>query len=303
MALSRFWLINGRNKKGKKSKVKIAKKKAVKKTVKKSAIKTTIKPFRKSVKKAVKTVRPMTTTGAIIPEIIEPVKIQKVYIQGENKMAKKARKIKRARKVSKKVAKKVVRKSTRSLKAQGKHRLIVDRKGTALVISKKSKLAKRKAGMRVNPISVKGIIRDLKPMAMLGGTSVASVVALNKGISMIPKVKEFTGIKRAGAKVALGLGVAMLTSKFIRNNTIRNGIILGSILSAISDYFNFQTGVLNAGTTAGIKVLSGSPLSFGTPKTILGNPKFTMNGIKVNGVNGIKLPVANNTVSGYQERY
>ena len=300
MALSRFWLINGRNKKGKKSKVKIAKKKAVKKTVKKSAIKTTIKPFRKSVKKVVKTVRPMTTTGAIIPEIIEPVKIQKVYIQGENKMAKKARKIKRARKV----AKKVVRKSTRrSLKAQGKHRLTVDRKGTALVISKKSKLAKRKAGMRVNPISVKGIIRDLKPMAMLGGASVASVVALNKGISMIPKVKEFTGIKRAGAKVALGLGVAMLTSKFIRNNTIRNGIILGSILSAISDYFNFQTGVLNAGTTAGIKVLSGSPLSFGTPKTILGNPKFTMNGIKVNGVNGIKLPVANNTVSGYQERY
>lgn len=303
MALSRFWLINGRNKKGKKSKVKIAKK-AVKKTVKKSAIKTTIKPFRKSVKKAVKTVRPMTTTGAIIPEIIEPVKIQKVYIQGENKMAKKARKIKRARKVAKKVAKKVVRKSTRrSLKAQGKHRLTVDRKGTALVISKKSKLAKRKAGMRVNPISVKGIIRDLKPMAMLGGASVASVVALNKGISMIPKVKEFTGIKRAGAKVALGLGVAMLTSKFIRNNTIRNGIILGSILSAISDYFNFQTGVLNAGTTAGIKVLSGSPLSFGTPKTILGNPKFTMNGIKVNGVNGVKLPVATNTVAGYQERY
>lgn len=300
MALSRFWLINGRNKKGKKSKVKIAKKKAVKKTVKKSAIKTTIKPFRKSVKKAVKTVRPMTTTGAIIPEIIEPVKIQKVYIQGENKMAKKARKIKRA----KKVAKKVVRKSSRrSMKAQGKHRITTYRKGTALVISKKSKLAKRKAGMRVNPISVKGIIRDLKPMAMLGGASVASVVALNKGISMIPKVKEFTGIKRAGAKVALGLGVAMLTSKFIRNNTIRNGIILGSILSAISDYFNFQTGVLNAGTTAGIKVLSGSPLSFGTPKTILGNPKFTMNGIKVNGVNGVKLPVATNTVAGYQERY
>lgn len=296
MALSRFWLINGRNKKGKKSKVKIAKKKAVKKTVKKSAIKTTIKPFRKSVKKAVKTVRPMTTTGAIIPEIIEPVKIQKVYIQGENKMAKKARKIKRA--------KKVVRKSSRrSMKAQGKHRITTYRKGTALVISKKSKLAKRKAGMRVNPISVKGIIRDLKPMAMLGGASVASVVALNKGISMIPKVKEFTGIKRAGAKVALGLGVAILTSKFIRNNTIRNGIILGSILSAISDYFNFQTGVLNAGTTAGIKVLSGSPLSFGTPKTILGNPKFTMNGIKVNGVNGVKLPVATNTVAGYQERY
>lgn len=300
MALSRFWLINGRNKKGKKSKVKIAKKKAVKKVA--------VKPVKKAVKKSFKrfsrpaTIIRKTVVKPVIPEVVIPEIIEPKTI-GEFKMAKK-RKIKRARKVAKKVAKRVVRKSTRrSMKAQGKHRLTVNRKGTALVISKKSKLAKRKAGMRVNPISVKGIIRDLKPMAMLGGASVASVVALNKGISMIPKVKEFTGIKRAGAKVALGLGVAMLTSKFIRNNTIRNGIILGSILSAISDYFNFQTGVLNAGTTAGIKVLSGSPLSFGTPKTILGNPQFTMNGIKVNGVNGIKLPVADNTVSGYQERY
>ena len=182
--------------------------------------------------------------------------------------------------------------------------MTVDRKGTALVISKKSKLAKRKAGMRVNPFNVKGIIKDVKPMAMLGGASIASVVAVNKGISMIPKVKEFTGIKRAGAKVALGIGLSMIMSKFVKNTTIRNGIILGSLLSAISDYFNFETGSINKiGTTNGIKVLSGSPLSFGTPKTILGNPKFTMNGIKVKGVNGIKLPVAINTVAGYQERY
>ena len=302
MALSRFWLINGRNKKGKKSKVKVARKKAVKKavkTVKKSAVRKTA-----TISRPKRIIRPTTSTGAIIPEIIKPVEIQKVYIQGDNKMAKKARKIKRARKVAKKVAKKVVRKSSRrSLEAQGRHRVTTYRKGTALVISKKSKLARRKAGMRINPISVKGIIKQVQPMAMLGGASIASVIVLNKGISMIPKVNEFTGIKKAGAKVALGLGVAMIAGKFIKNNTIKNGIILGSILSAISDYFNFQTGQVNANTTAGIKVLSGSPLSFGTPKTILGNPKFTMNGVKINGVNGVKLPVANNTVAGYQERY
>lgn len=308
MALSRFWLINGTRKKGKKSVKKVAKKvikkitknKAVKKSVKvnllPSVIKTSATRKVKSVKRAKPTIE-IEKEKVFIPEIVNTKK--KVYkSKGVRKMAK--RKIKRTSLSKNKDGIFMARNWSKSL---GKvHRISAryDRAGI-LRTSRKSRITKK--SYRLNPIkfNAKSIVKSLKPMAMLTATGIGSIVALNKVMPMIPYVKNLNGITKAVAKVGIGAVASMIVKKYLKNDVIANGLLLGSMISALAQYVNIGEGgqVLIPQTTNGIKVL-GNPLSFGRPKTILGTPNYSMNGIKVNGVNGIKLTPKAETVDGVE---
>ena len=304
MALSRFWLINGTRKKGKKSVKKVAKKvikkitknKAVKKSVKVNLLPSVIKTS--AVKRKVKRTRPIIKKEKVfIPEIVNTQK--KVYkSKGVRKMAK--RKIKRTSLSKNKDGVFMARNWSKSL---GKvHRISAryDRAGI-LRTSRKSRITKK--SYRLNPVKFnpKSIVKSLKPMAMLTATGIGSIVALNKVIPMIPYVKNLNGITKAVAKVGIGAVASMIVKKYLKNDVIANGLLLGSMISALAQYVNIGEGgqILIPQTTNGIKVL-GNPLSFGRPKTILGTPNYSMNGIKVNGVNGIKLTPKAETVEGVE---
>ena len=304
MALSRFWLINGTRKKGKKSVKKVAKKvikkitkkKAVKKSVKVNLLPSVIKTS--AIKRKVKRTRPMIKKEKVfIPEIVNTKK--KVYkSKGVKTMAK--RKIKRTSLSKNKDGIFMARNWSKSL---GKvHRISAryDRAGI-LRTSRKSRITKK--SYRLNPIKfdTKSIVKSLKPMAMLTATGIGSIVALNKVMPMIPYVKTLNGITKAVAKVGIGAVASMIVKKYLKNDVIANGLLLGSMISALAQYVNIGEGgqVLIPQTTNGIKVL-GNPLSFGRPKTILGTPNYSMNGIKVNGVNGIKLTPKAETVEGIE---
>lgn len=306
MALSRFWLLNGSKKKGKKSVKKIAKKvikKVTKKTAKKSK-KVTLLPSvikTSSVKRKLKRIRPRKIEKVFIPEIVTETK--KIYrsnpikkSKGARTMAKKS--VKRTKLAKNKNSVFLARNWRKSL---GKvHRISAkyDRAGI-LRTSKKAKITRK--AYRLNPINVKSIAKNLKPMAILTATGVGSIVALNKVMPMIPYVKNLNGATKAVAKVGIGAVASMLVKKYLKNDMIANGLLLGCMISALAQYINLseQGQVLIPQTTQGIKVL-GNPLSFGRPKTALGTPNFSMNGIKVNGVNGIKITPKAETVEGIE---
>lgn len=304
MALSRFWLINGTRKKGKKSVKKVAKK-VIKKITKKRAVKKSVKVNllpsvikTSAIKRKVKRTRPIIKKEKVfIPEIVNTKK--KVYkSKGVRKMAK--RKIKRTSLSKNKSGIFMARNWSKSL---GKvHRISAryDRAGI-LRTSRKSRITKK--SYRLNPVkfNAKSIVKSLKPMAMLTATGIGSIVALNKVMPMIPYVKNLNGITKAVAKVGIGAVASMIVKKYLKNDVIANGLLLGSMISALAQYVNIGEGgqVLIPQTTNGIKVL-GNPLSFGRPKTILGTPNYSMNGIKVNGVNGIKLTPKAETVDGVE---
>lgn len=309
MALSRFWLINGTKKKGKKSvkKVakrvinKIAKKKAAKKSAKVNLLPSVIKTS--TIKRNVKRVRPtiVKKEKVFIPEIVNITK--KVYksspikkSKGVKQMAKKAR-----RKTTLTKNKEGIFMARNWKKNIGKiHRISAkyDRAGI-LRTSRKSRIAKK--SYKINPINTKSIVKSLKPMAMLTATGVGSIIALNKVLPMIPYVKNQSGVIKAVAKVGIGTVASMLVKKYLKNDVIANGLLLGSMISALAQYVNISEGgqILIPQTTAGIKVL-GNPLSFGRPKTVLGTPNYSMNGIKINGVNGIKITPKAETVEGVE---
>ena len=274
MALSRFWLINGSKKKGKKSSKKISKKIA-KKLVKKTVVKPTKKVAKKVVKAKVYVAKP-----AALPVTLMTSKEKNKNIRSIKKMAK--RRIKRS---VAKATKRVKRAKRRMDTAVGRHRVvaIMDRAGS-LRTSKKSKIAKR--NFKINPFkfSAKGIVNELKPAIVLGSTSVGTVYGLEKLMPKIPYVNTVTNAyAKAALKIALGLATSMGLRKVwkTKNNSISNGILVGSVIAALMDFIP----VAQAQTTAGIKLngikVLGNPLNFGRPKTALGNPSFTMNGIKI----------------------
>lgn len=310
MALSRFWLINGTRKKGKKSVKKVAKKvikkitkkKAVKKSVKVNLLPSVIKTSATRKVKSVKRARPIIKKEKVfIPEIVNTTK--KVYkkSKGVKQMAKK--RTKRVKRTSLSKNKNDIFMARNWNKSLGKiHRISAryDRAGI-LRTSRKSRITRK--SYRLNPIKfdTKSIVKSLKPMAMLTATGIGSIVALNKVMPMIPYVKNLNGITKAVAKVGIGAVASMIVKKYLKNDVIANGLLLGSMISALAQYVNIGEGgqVLIPQTTNGIKVL-GNPLSFGRPKTILGTPNYSMNGIKVNGVNGIKLTPKAETVDGVE---
>lgn len=306
MALPRFWLSNGK-KKGKKSVKKIAKR-VLKKISKKSKVKkvsllpSVIKTS--TIKRKVKRTKPTIKKEKVfIPEIVNITK--NVYkttkkSKGVKPMAKRVRRTKRT-KLSKNASGVFMAKNWR--KSIGKiHRISAkyDRSGI-LRTSRKSKIAKK--SYRINPIkfNVKSITKSLTPMAMLTATGIGSIIALNKVMPMIPYVKNLNGVTKAVAKVGIGTIASVLVKKYLKNDVIANGLLLGSMISALAQYINIseQGQILIPQTTQGIKVM-GNPLSFGRPKTALGTPNFSMNGIKVNNINGIKLTPKTETVDGVE---
>ena len=306
MALSRFWLLNGSKKKGKKSvkKVtrKIAKKIAKKSKVKKvSLLPSVIKTS--TVKRKVKRTRPIIKEKVFIPEIVNITK--RVYktnplkkSKGVKTMAKK--RVKRTKLTKNKAGVFMAKNWKKSI---GKvHRISAkyDRAGI-LRTSRKSKIAKK--SYRINPIkfNVKSITKSLTPMAMLTATGIGSIIALNKVMPMIPYVKNLSGATKAVAKVGIGTVASILVKKYLKNDVIANGLLLGSMISALAQYINIseQGQILIPQTTQGIKVM-GNPLSFGRPKTVLGTPNFQMNGIKVKNANGIKLTPKAENVDGIE---
>ena len=307
MALSRFWLLNGSKKKGKKSvkKVtrKIAKKIAKKSKVKKvSLLPSVIKTS--TVKRKVKRTRPIIKEKVFIPEIVNITK--KVYktkkSKGVKTMAKRVKRVKRTKLTKNKAGVFMAKNWKKSI---GKvHRISAkyDRAGI-LRTSRKSKIAKK--SYRINPVkfNVKSITKSLTPMAMLTATGIGSIIALNKVMPMIPYVKNLSGATKAVAKVGIGTIASILVKKYLKNDVIANGLLLGSMISALAQYINIseQGAILipQTATTQGIKVM-GNPLSFGRPKTVLGTPNFSMNGIKVKNANGIKLTPKTETVDGIE---
>lgn len=306
--LSRFWLLNGSKKKGKKSVKKVSKKISKKVSTKKSITKPTKTVAKKSVKKVIKrVVRPAIAKQVYIARPVPALptalmtKEEKIKnIRGNKTMAKKVRK---ARKSAMK---------RRMDTAVGKHRVvaIMDKAG-ALRTSKKSKIAKR--NIKINPfkISAKGIMNELTPAVVLSATSVGTIFGLNKVMPKIPYVNTISNSAvKASVKVAMGLIGSMIVKKVLKtkNNNIANGILIGSIIGALTDFVNISENKTVAGIKLnGVKVL-GNPLSFGRPKTALANPNFQMNGIKINGkqnLSAIKFNKnynADNTVAGC-ERY
>ena len=303
--LSRFWLLNGSKKKGKKSVKKVAKK-VIKKVTKKSAKKkvsllpSVIKTS--TVKRKVKRTRPIIKEKVFIPEIVNITK--KVYktkkSKGVKTMAKRVKRVKRTKLAKNKAGVFMAKNWKKSI---GKvHRISAkyDRAGI-LRTSRKSKIAKK--SYRINPIkfNVKSITKSLTPMAMLTATGIGSIIALNKVMPMIPYVKNLSGATKAVAKVGIGTVASILVKKYLKNDVIANGLLLGSMISALAQYINIseQGKILIPQTTQGIKVM-GNPLSFGRPKTVLGTPNFQMNGIKVKNANGIKLAPKAENVDGIE---
>lgn len=303
--LSRFWLLNGAKKKGKKSVKKVAKR-VIKKVTKKSAKKkvsllpSVIKTS--TVKRKVKRTRPIIKEKVFIPEIVNITK--KVYKTKKSKGVKTMAKKRKARTTTKLTKNKNgVFMAKNWKKSIGKvHRISAkyDRAGI-LRTSRKSKIAK--TSYKINPVkfNVKSITKSLTPMAMLTATGIGSIIALNKVMPMIPYVKNLSGATKAVAKVGIGTVASMLVKKYLKNDVIANGLLLGSMISALAQYINIseQGQILIPQTTQGIKVM-GNPLSFGRPKTVLGTPNFQMNGIKVKNANGIKLTPKTETVEGIE---
>lgn len=292
MALSRFWLLNGCKKKGKKSTKKVAKRikhKTITKSAKKSVKKLKRNPITKTVKEKEIIFKPTIVKHIPATIMTEEEKIK--YNRGKS-MKKGRRKIARA--------------------SQGKHLIttFASSKGT-LRTSSKSKLAKR--GIKLNPmkISTKGIVNQLKPAVVLGATSVGTVYGINKFMPKIPYVNTVSNAyAKAGLKIALGLLASMGVKKvWKKQQAISNGLLVGSVISALMDFINVSD---TASTTAGIKLngvkVLGNALSFGRPKTPLANPNFQMNGLKLPNKNLSAIKFAknynatnNNTVAG--ERY
>ena len=298
MALPKFWLINGSKKKGKKSVKKVAKRIA-KKVAKKSVVKKSIikksKPAVKTVVKKEVVYRAVPTTTIPATIMTEQEKIK--YNRGNKLMAK--------RKVKRSVAK-ATKKAKRSLPlADKRHRVTAfyDKSGT-LKTSRKSKIAKK--NYKINPFKVKGIVKTLQPAVVLSATSVGTMFGLDKVMPKIPYVNTITNsYVKAGLKIALGLAGQMGIKKIVKNDNIANGILIGAIISALTDFVNVGE---TKTTVNGIKVL-GNPLSFGRPKTVLGNPNFQMSGIKIPqnaNLKAIKFPKNYNapeTVGGCAERW
>ena len=308
MALSRFWLLNGAKKKGKKS-VKKVTKKIAKKIAKKSKVKkvsllpSVIKTS--TVKRKVKRTRPIIKEKVFIPEIVNITKrVYKTNPPKKSKGVKTMAKTIRTTKLTKNKNGVFMAKNWRS--SIGKvHRISAryDRAGI-LRTSRKSKITKK--SYRLNPMkfNVKSITKSLTPMAMLTATGIGSIIALNKVMPMIPYVKNLGGVTKAVAKVGIGTIASILAKKYLKNDVVANGLLLGSMISALSQYINIsEKGAIlipqTTQTTQGIRVM-GNPLSFGRPKTPLGTPNFSMNGIKVKSVNGIKLEPKNENVSGIE---
>ena len=307
MALSRFWLLNGSKKKGKKSAKKVSKK-TTKRVVKKSVAKPKIKIVKKSAPK-VKTVikkvyvaKPVTTLPATL---VRPEEKNKNINRGIKPMAKR----KSVKRSVAKATKRVKRAKRKMTTAVGKHRVVavMDRKG-ALRTSRKSKIARR--NYKINPFKVKGIVNKLKPAVVLSATSVGTIIGLNKVMPKVPYIDKIqNSYIKAGVKVALGLLAQMGVKKFVKNNEIANGVLVGAIISALTDFINIQpTTSVNGIKLNGVKVL-GNPLSFGRPKSALANPNFQMSGIKVpanSNLKAIKFAKnynADNTVSGCADRW
>lgn len=307
MALSRFWLLNGSKKKGKKSAKKVSKK-TTKRVVKKSVAKPKIKIVRKSAPAKVKTVikkvyvaKPVSTLPATL---VKPEEKNKNINRGIKPMAKR----KRVKRSVAKATKRVKRAKRKMDTAVGKHRVVavMDRKG-ALRTSRKSKIARR--NYKINPFKVKGIVNKLKPAVVLSATSVGTIIGLNKVMPKVPYIDRIqNSYVKAGLKVALGLIAQMGVKKFVKNNEIANGVLVGAIISALTDFVSIQPTTTAGIKLNGVKVL-GNPLSFGRPKSPLANPNFQMSGIKVpanSNLKAIKFAKnynADNTVSGCADRW
>ena len=306
MALSRFWLLNGSKKKGKKSVKKVAKR-IVKKITKKVVSKPKRKVVRETVSERVFTARPVRRIPTTIMTQEEKIK----NIRSGKTMAK------RTKRSAKKVARKVAKKITYPILAKNhkigsRHRISAyyGSKG-ALLVSRKSKIAK--AGTKVNPFKIKGIVNTLKPAVITSTTAVGTMLGLNKVMPLIPYVKDVQNIfVKSAINLGLGLAGQMTVKKFTKNSELANGILIGSIVATILDFISAKSST--ASTTAGIKLngvkVLGNPLSFGRPKTALGNPNFqNVNGIKINGnknLSAIKFAKnynANNTVAGCDGRW
>lgn len=314
MALSRFWLLNGSKKKGKKSSKKISKKikSLVKKSTRKVAKTTTKKSLSISRKPMISRVRPIKKISlarkpfVYEPEIVTSIptikKARKINkFTGAKKMARRIRKAKKSVKRNKLGI--ILAKNYKNTKKVHRISARYDRFGT-LRTSRKSRITRK--SFKLNPISAKGLVRELKPIAILGATGIATIFGINKVMPKIPYIKNLSGIPQAVATVGLGVVASMIVKKFLKNQPLSNGVLLGSMLGAVAGYINLNTGepvkAISDVTTAGLKVL-GNPLSFGRPKTALATPNFSMNGLKVKNVNGIKFAPKQETVSGLCERY
>lgn len=301
MALSKFWLLNGSKKKGKKSAKKVSKKIARKVSAKKSVKKVSRpkKVVREVIKEKVYVAKPVPQIPATIMTMEERINKN---IRRNKLMAK--RKRRSVAKATKRV--KRVKKSTALATVGKKHRVTAYMKRGVLKTSRKSKIAKR--NYKINPFKVKGIVNKLKSPAILSASSVGTIVAMNKFLPKMPYIDRVNNsVVKAGIKVALGLLAQMGVKKFIKNSDIANGVLVGAIISAMTDFVNVQPTTVQGIKLNGVKVL-GNPLSFGRPKTPLANPNFQMNGLKIAGnqnLQAIKFKKnynANDTVAGC-ERY
>lgn len=303
MALAKFWLLNGSKKKGKKS-VKKVSKKTIKRVVKKSVSKPKVKTVVKKVVKKVYVAKPVNTLPTSLMTSQEKIK---KYNRGNKPMA-------RRKRAKRSVAKATKIKRTYPILAKNsrigsRHRITAFYgKGGALTVSRKSKIAK--GGLKINPFKIKGIVNTLKPAVVLSATSVGTIFGLNKVMPKIPYIEKIqNSFVKAGIKVALGLIGQMGVKKVVKNDNIANGVLIGAIISALTDFVSIQP---TASSVSGIKLngvkVLGNPLSFGRPKTALANPNFQMNGIKIPNQNlsAIKFPKnynADNTVSGCADRW
>lgn len=297
MALSRFWLLNGSKKKGKKSVKKVSKKTARKISAKKSVKKVSRpkKVVREVIKEKVYVAKPVPQIPATIMTMEERINkdIRRNKLMAKRKRRSVAKATKRVKRVKKSMALATVGK---------KHRVTAYMKRGVLKTSRKSKIAKR--NYKINPFKVKGIVNKLKSPAILSASSVGTIVAMNKFLPKVPYIDRVNNsVVKAGIKVALGLLAQMGVKKFIKNSDIANGVLVGAIISAMTDFVNVQPTSVAGIKLNGVKVL-GNPLSFGRPKTPLANPNFQMNGIKINKGQDLKAIQfkknynADNTVSG-----
>lgn len=300
MALPKFWLINGSKKKGKKSVKKVAKRIA-KKVAKKSVVRKSRPAKTKTIVKKEVVYRAIPTNTIPTSIMTEQEKIK--YNRGNNTMAKRRKAKRSVAKATRTVAKS--KSLARPKISIGRHRITTFYNGGVLKTSRKSKIAKRNQVLKTNPFKLKGIVKTLQPAVVLSATSVGTMFGLNKVMPKLPYVNTITNSYiKAGVKVALGLIGQMGIKKVVKNDNIANGILIGAIISALTDFVNIGENK----TVNGIKVL-GSPLSFGRPKTVLGNPNFQMNGIKIpanTNLQAIKFPKNYNapeTVSGCAERW
>lgn len=305
MALSRFWLLNGSKKKGKKSAKKITRKTIKKVTVKKVSKPKVKKVVRKVVKEKVYVAKPVKSLPTRLMTTSEKKTIKN--IRRKKTMAK--RRIKRSVAKATKRAVKRVKRARRKMASYGKHRVVaIMHRDGQLRTSRKSKIAKR--NYKINPFkfSTKGIVKQLTPAVIISASSVGTIYGLNKVLPMIPYVNRVdNAIAKSAIKVGAGLVGSMLVKKVLKTkgNNIANGVLIGSIIGAMLDFMASRTA-----TTAGIKLngikVMGSPLSFGRPKTPLANPSFTMNGIKIansKDMGAIRFKKAVTAVDGLCERY